>query len=96
MSYSASTLILRSLHDVFGETDPARRRAATVSWTSHGTAAAPKPPRHARVERAPQPGYNVARRSDVDEIGMRDCDFERKFVSCGIQDGARAADNAAS
>jgi hypothetical protein len=28
MSYSASTLILRSLHDVFGENDPARRRAA--------------------------------------------------------------------
>jgi len=28
MPYSASTLILRSLHDVFGEIDPARRRAA--------------------------------------------------------------------
>ena len=28
MSYSASTLILRNLRDVFGEKDPARRRAA--------------------------------------------------------------------
>ena len=28
MSYSASTLILRNLRDVFGENDPARRRAA--------------------------------------------------------------------
>jgi hypothetical protein len=28
MSYSPSTLILRSLRDVFGEKDPARRRAA--------------------------------------------------------------------
>ena len=27
MSYSASTLILRNLRDVFGENDPARRRA---------------------------------------------------------------------
>ena len=27
MSYSASTLILRNLRDVFGETNPARRRA---------------------------------------------------------------------
>src|SRR4029077_4216882 len=32
-------------------------------------------------ERAPQPGYDVARRSKLDEIGMRDSDFERKFVS---------------
>lgn len=28
MSYSISTLLLRNLHDVFGETDPVRRRAA--------------------------------------------------------------------
>jgi hypothetical protein len=28
MPYSAATLIIRSLHDVFGEIDPARRRAA--------------------------------------------------------------------
>ena len=28
MSYSLSTLLTRNLHDVFGENDPARRRAA--------------------------------------------------------------------
>ena len=27
MSYSISTLLTRNLHDVFGESDPARRRA---------------------------------------------------------------------
>src|SRR5438132_13964401 len=28
MSYSIPTLLMRNLHDVFGENDPARRRAA--------------------------------------------------------------------
>src|SRR5260370_37861932 len=28
MSYTVSTLLLRNLHDVFGEIDPVRRRAA--------------------------------------------------------------------
>ena len=28
MSYDASALLLRNLHDVFGEIDPVRRRAA--------------------------------------------------------------------
>jgi hypothetical protein len=28
MSYTVSSLLLRNLHDVFGENDPARRRAA--------------------------------------------------------------------
>ena len=28
MSYSVSTLLTRNLHDIFGENDPARRRAA--------------------------------------------------------------------
>jgi hypothetical protein len=28
MSYSISTLLIRSLRDVFGENDPARRQAA--------------------------------------------------------------------
>jgi hypothetical protein len=28
MSHSISTLLTRNLHDVFGENDPARRRAA--------------------------------------------------------------------
>jgi hypothetical protein len=29
MSYGILTLLTRNLHDVFGESDPARRRAAT-------------------------------------------------------------------
>ena len=32
MSYSISTLLTRNLHDVFGENDPARRRAAIDGW----------------------------------------------------------------
>ena len=28
MSYSISTVLIRNLHDVFGQNDPARRRAA--------------------------------------------------------------------
>ena len=31
MSYSISTLLTRNLHDVFGENDPALRRAAARS-----------------------------------------------------------------
>ena len=30
MPYSISTLMTRNLHEVFGENDPARRRAATA------------------------------------------------------------------
>src|SRR6266403_5248654 len=37
MSYSISTLLTRNLHDVFGENDPARRRAAIDEiWTEDG------------------------------------------------------------
>ena len=31
MSFSISTLLIRNLHDLFGENDPARRRAASTS-----------------------------------------------------------------
>ena len=31
MSFSISTLLTRNLHEVFGENDPARRRAATAA-----------------------------------------------------------------
>ena len=40
MSYSISTLLTRNLHDVFGENDPARRRAA-INGGSNGYRAAP-------------------------------------------------------
>jgi SnoaL-like domain len=37
MSYSISTLLTRNLHEVFGENDPARRRAAINElWTEDG------------------------------------------------------------
>ena len=37
MSYSISTLLTRNLQDVFGENDPARRRAAIDEiWTEDG------------------------------------------------------------
>jgi len=37
MAYSISTLLTRNLHEVFGENDPARRRAAINElWTEDG------------------------------------------------------------
>jgi hypothetical protein len=43
MSFSISTLLIRNLHDVFGENDPARRRAAIDEiWTEDGVFYDPK------------------------------------------------------
>ena len=43
MSYSMSTLLTRNLQDVFGENDPARRRAAIDEiWTEDGLFYDPK------------------------------------------------------
>ena len=43
MSYSISTLLTRNLSDVFGENDPARRRAALDElWTEDGVFYDPK------------------------------------------------------
>src|SRR4029434_186012 len=43
MSYSISTLLIRNLQDVFGENDPARRRAAIDEiWTEDGVFYDPK------------------------------------------------------
>jgi hypothetical protein len=47
MSYSISTLPTRNLHDVFGENDPARRRAAIDEiWTEDGVFYDPKTGAH--------------------------------------------------
>ena len=47
MSYSISTLLTRNLHDVFGENDPARRRAAIDEiWTEDGVFYDPKTGAH--------------------------------------------------
>jgi len=43
MPYSISTLLIRNLQDVFGENDPARRRAAIDEiWTEDGVFYDPK------------------------------------------------------
>jgi hypothetical protein len=43
MSFSISTLLIRNLRDVFGENDPARRRAAIDElWTEDGVFYDPK------------------------------------------------------
>src|SRR6266481_9935610 len=43
MSYSISTLLTRNLHDLFGENDPSRRRAAIDEiWTEDGVFYDPK------------------------------------------------------
>ena len=43
MSFSISTLLIRNLRDVFGENDPARRRAAIDEiWTEEGVFYDPK------------------------------------------------------
>ena len=43
MSYSISTLLIRNLQNVFGENDPARRRAAIDEiWTEDGVFYDPK------------------------------------------------------
>jgi SnoaL-like protein len=43
MPYSISTLLTRNLHDVFGENDPVRRRAAIDEiWTENGVFYDPK------------------------------------------------------
>ena len=43
MPFSISTLLIRNLRDVFGENDPARRRAAIDEiWTEEGVFYDPK------------------------------------------------------
>ena len=47
MSYSISTLLIRNLQNVFGENDPARRRAAIDEiWTEDGVFYDPKTGAH--------------------------------------------------
>ena len=47
MSYSISTLLIRNLRDVFGENDPARRRAAINEiWAEDGVFYDPKTGAH--------------------------------------------------
>ena len=63
MSDSISTLLTRNLHDVFGENDPARRRAAvdevfTEDACSTSPAARLPWPRRDRSRRGRDQGYS--------------------------------------
>ena len=79
MSYSISTLLTRNLSDVFGENDPARRRAAIDEiWTEDGVFYDPKTGVHrgrdeidriAGVVRATHPEFQYQPIADAEELG---------------------------
>ena len=79
MSHSISTLLTRNLHDVFGENDPARRRAAIDEiWTEDGVFYDPKTGVHrgrdeiARVAgaiRATHPDFRYQPIAKPEELG---------------------------
>jgi hypothetical protein len=63
MSYSISTLLTRNLHDVFGENDPARRRAAidkisTEDCVFYEPRGVHRGPRRDRSRRGRDQGYS--------------------------------------
>ena len=53
-SYSISTLLTRNLHDVFGENDPTRRRAAIEIFTEDSVFYEPKAVYRGRDETSPR------------------------------------------
>jgi hypothetical protein len=79
MSYSISTLLTRNLQDVFGEIDPARRRAAIDElWAEDGVFYDPKTgPHRGRDEidrvagaiRAPHPDFQYQPIAEPEELG---------------------------
>ena len=79
MSYSISTLLTRNLQDVFGENDPARRRAAIDEiWTEDGVFYDPKTGVHrgrdeidrvARAIRATHPDFQYQPIAQPEELG---------------------------
>src|SRR5579862_3471670 len=79
MSYSNSTLILRNLRDVFGENDPARRRAAIDEiWAEDGVFYDPNSGAHrgrdeidrvAGVIKATHPDFQYQPISEPEELG---------------------------
>ena len=79
MSYSISTLLTRNLQDVFGENDPARRRAAIDEiWTEHGVFYDPKTGVHrgrdeidrvAGAIRATHPDFQYQPIAEPEELG---------------------------
>ena len=79
MSYSISTLLTRNLQDVFGENDPARRRAAIDEiWTEDGVFYDPKTGVHrgrdeidrvAGAIRATHPDFRYQPIAEPEELG---------------------------
>jgi hypothetical protein len=79
MSYSITTLLTRNLHDVFGENDPARRRAAIDEiWTEEGVFYDPKTGVHrgrdeidriAGAIRATHPDFQYQPIGEPEELG---------------------------
>jgi len=79
MSYSISTLLTRNLQDVFGENDPARRRAVIDEiWAEDGVFYDPKTGVHrgrdeidrvAGEVRATHPDFQYQPTADPEELG---------------------------
>src|SRR3989440_13037187 len=78
MAYSISTLLARNLHDVFGENDPARRRAAIDEiWTEDGVFYEPRGVYRGRDEidrvagaiKATHPGFRYQPIAGLEETG---------------------------
>jgi hypothetical protein len=78
MSYSISTLLTRNLHEVFGENDPARRRAAIDDlWAEDGVFYDPKGVHRGRDEvdriagaiKATHPDFHYQPIADPVEVG---------------------------
>src|SRR4029079_19103653 len=79
MSFSISTLLTRNLQDVFGENDPARRRAAIDEiWTEDGVFYDPKTRAHrgrdeidrgAGAIRATHPEFRYQPIAEPEELG---------------------------
>jgi hypothetical protein len=79
MSYSISTLLIRNLQDVFGENDPARRRAVIDEiWNEDGVFYDPKTGIHrgrdeidriAGTTRATHPDFQYQPIAEPEELG---------------------------
>jgi hypothetical protein len=89
MSYSISTLLIRNLHDVFGENDPARRRAAINQiFTEDCVFYEPKGVYRARAEIDRIAGAIKATRPDSQHQPIAEAE---ELGNSGRSDGYRAA-----
>ena len=82
MSYSISTLLTRNLHDVFGENDPARRRAAS----SNNADLLAQPRVRSFIRWAGMPAHEVGKRL---ELARRFDRPQTRYPLCHFRQGAR-------